>query len=358
MVAEAVLLLQRVAIVAILVNWMVSSSVGEDRPRLPVDRMPPHLLVDKMPLGLNKVRHVPEDNALTEARVGLGRRLFFDPVLSGDGSTSCASCHDPARSFTTDDQLAIGVAGAKGLRNTSSLINRLYGKSFFWDGRATSLEEQALKPIGNKIELASSVDEAVLRLQADATYVNRFREAYGGEVTAENLAKALAGFQRTLLSGDSQVDRFQAGDASALTPDERVGLWIFESRGGCWKCHQGQNYTDELYHNTGVSWGKQPLDLGRFRETQREQDRGRFKTPTLRDIARTTPYMHDGSIATLREVVAFYNRGGGKNSFRDALLVPLDLNDKEIDLLVAFLKSLTGSTRWVTSQLPDAIDAK
>ena len=358
MAAEVVLLLQRVAIVAILVNSMVSSLDGEDRPRLPVDRMLRHLLVDKVPLGLSKVRQIPEDNALTEARVGLGRRLFFDPVLSGDGSASCASCHDPARSFATDDQLAIGVRGTRGSRNSPSLINRLYGKSFFWDGRVASLEEQALRPIENKIELASSVDEAVARLHADATYVNQFREAYGGPVTAENLAKALAGFQRTLLSGDSRVDRFQAGDVSALTSDERVGLWIFESRGGCWRCHQGRNYTDELYHNTGVSWDNQPQDLGRFRVTRQEKDLGRFKTPTIRDIARTAPYMHDGSIATLREVVVFYNRGGGKNSHRDALLRPLKLNDKEIDLLVAFLKSLTGSTQWVTSRSPEAIDAK
>jgi cytochrome c peroxidase len=358
MAAEAGSLLHRVAIVLILVNWQVSSLVGEDRPRLPVDRMPAHLLVDEVPLGLGKVRPVPTDNALSEARVGLGRRLFFDPILSGDGSTSCASCHDPAKSFATDDRLAIGVAGTRGARNSPSLINRLYGTSFFWDGRAASLEEQALKPIGNKIELASSVDEALARLHADRTYVKQFRQAYDGEVTAENLAKALAGFQRTLLSGDSPVDRFQAGDVSALTSDERVGLWIFESRGGCWKCHKGQNYTDERHHNTGVSWGREPQDLGRFQVTKEDQDRGRFKTPTLRDIARTGPYMHDGSIATLREVVLFYNRGGGKNPHQDPRLKPLKLNDKEVDLLVAFLKSLTGSTQWVTSQSPETKDGK
>jgi cytochrome c peroxidase len=357
MAAKAGSSIQLAAIVMVLLSWKGSSLVGEDRPRLPVDRMPAHLLVDEAPLGLAKIRAIPKDNALTEARVGLGRRLFFDPILSGDGSTSCASCHDPARSFSTNDQFAIGVGGVRGPRNSPSLINRLYGKSFFWDGRAASLEEQALKPIGNKIELASSVDEAVARLHADATYVSQFREAYGGDVTSKNLAKALAGFQRTLLSGDSRVDRFQAGDASSLTPDERVGLWIFESRGGCWKCHQGRNYTDERHHNTGVSWGKQPQDLGRFRVTRQDQDRGHFKTPTLRDIARTGPYMHDGSIATLREVVLFYNQGGGKNPHRDALLAPLNLNDREIDLLVAFLKSLTGSTQWVTSQKPDKKDA-
>ena len=357
MPAKALSVLQRVVIAATLGSWIVSSLCGEDRPRLPVDRLPRDLLNDNVPLGLSEGRSLPDDNALTEARVALGRRLFFDPVLSGDRSTACASCHDPAQSFATNEQFAIGVAGARGSRNSPSLINRVYGKSFFWDGRAATLEDQALKPIANKIEMASSVDEVIARLDADASYVHQFRQAFDDEVTANNLAKALAGFQRTLLSGDSRADRFQAGDASALTPDERVGLWIFESRGGCWKCHLGRNYTDELHHNTGVSWSKQPQDLGRFQVTRQERDRGRFKTPTLRDVARTAPYMHDGSIATLRDVVVFYNRGGGKNSHRDKLIKPLDLNDKEIDLLVAFLKSLTGSTQWVTPQ-PKATDAE
>ncbi len=326
---------------------MVPVIHGDERPLLPPDRLPP-VLLGEVPLGLGDERQIPDDNGLTAPRIALGRRLFFDPVLSADRSAACASCHDPAHAFATPDPRAIGVGGARGRRNSPALMNRVYGTSFFWDGRAATLEEQALLPIGNKIELASSVDEAVARLQADTSYVRQFREAYGGEVTADNLAKALAGFQRTLLSGDSRADRFQAGDASALTPNERVGLWIFESRGGCWKCHQGRNYTDERLHNTGVSWGRQPLDLGRFEVTGQEQDRGRFKTPTLRDVAKSAPYMHDGSIATLRDVVVFYNQGGGQNPHRDALLEPLNLSDHEIDLLVAFLKSLTGSTQWVT----------
>ncbi len=322
---------------------------AQDRPRLPVDRLPIRLLGDAVPLGLSEDRQVPDDNRLTESRVALGRRLFFDPILSGDQSVSCATCHDPAHAFSSPDPVAIGVADARGRRHSPALLNRTYGTSFFWDGRAATLEEQALLPIANKLEMASSVDTVVARLRADDSYVTQFRDAYAGEVTPRHLAKALAGFQRTLLSGDSRADRFQAGDASALTSAERIGLWIFESRGGCWKCHQGRNYTDEQAHNTGVSWGRQPLDLGRFEVTGREEDRGRFKTPTLRDVASSAPYMHDGSIATLREVVQFYNRGGGKNPHLDPLLEPLHLNDQEVDMLVAFLNSLTGSTSWTTT---------
>ena len=325
------------------------AAVGDEvvKKRLPADTLPAKLSLDVVPRGLGK-RIVPEGNALTAERVQLGRRLFFDAILSADRSLACASCHLPDRGFASANPVAVGVKNAKGTRNAPTVLNRALGKSFFWDGRADSLEAQALKPIANPLELASDVPTVVERLKKDDRYRNQFLAAYG-DVTAENLARALASFQRVLLSGDSVVDRFQSGDSVDITVEQKQGLWIFESRGGCWKCHSGSNYSDEQFHNTGVSWGKTPLDLGRHQVTKKEQDRGRFKTPTLREIARTAPYMHDGSMKTLEEVVDFYDKGGRKNPHLSPQMKPLGLSDKEKGFLVAFLKALNGSTNWGAS---------
>lgn len=306
------------------------------------DGLPSPLPINSVPLGLVPDFAVPADNALSANRVQLGRRLFFDPALSADRSVSCASCHDPGHGFAENRPIAIGVGGALGRRNTPSLLNRAYGKSFFWDGRATSLEQQSLRPIENPIEMAATVPEVLERLNADESYQADFQRAYNDGITAQNLARALASFQRVLLSGDSPVDRFLAGDRSALTTRQRQGLWLFESRAGCWKCHSGANYTDESFHNTGVSWGQQPVDLGRFEATRKEEDRGGFKTPSLRGVANTWPYMHDGSIASLEEVVQFYNRGGGKNPSLSEDIKPLGLSDAQIGQLVDFLSALSG----------------
>lgn len=315
---------------------------------LPRDNLRKPLPLRTVPKGLHEDRRIPADNALTESRVNLGRRLFFDPLLSADRSISCASCHQPAHGFAGIHPTAVGVAGARGRRNSPSLLNRTYGDSFFWDGRAGSLEEQALQPIENPLELATTVPEVIDRLRADADYPSLFAHAYEGGISAENLARALASFQRVLLSGDSAVDRFLAAETSALTIRQKQGMWLFDSRGGCWKCHSGSNYTDESFHNTGVSWGKVPWDLGRYHVTRQDKDRGRFKTPSLRDVARTPPYMHDGSMKTLEEVVQFYNRGGGPNPYRDQRIKPLGLSGKEVGFLVEFLNALTGSTDWST----------
>ncbi len=314
----------------------------EARPRLPVDTLPRELVLDVVPLGLVE-REVPPDNPLTLARVALGRRLFFDAALSGDQSLSCASCHDPAHAFATTDARAIGYGGLALRRNSPTLLNRAYGRSFFWDGRSGSLEEQALKPIESPQELNAKLDDVVQRLSGQADYVAQFQQAFGdGPITATNLARALAAFERALVSGNSPVDQFQAKNARALGDGARLGLWVFESKGRCWRCHADANYTDERFHNTGVAWGAEPLDLGRFEVTGVPADRGAFKTPTLRDIARTPPYMHDGSIATLREVVEFYNRGGGANPHLDPLMQPLGLTPDEVGFLVEFLEALTG----------------
>jgi len=284
----------------------------------------------------------PKDNPLTPAKIALGRKLFFDPILSRDGSLSCASCHLPEHAFSGTTPVAVGIDGLKGRRNAPTLQNRVYGRTQFWDGRATTLEEQALQPIENPRELGTTVDAALQRLKADADYARSFSEVFKEGVTSRNLARAIASFERSLLSGDSRVDRFRAGDFSALSDSERQGLWLFESRGQCWRCHSGRNFSDEAFRNTGVSWGGDPVDLGRFEVTGKDGDRGKFKTPTLRNVSLTAPYMHDGSLDSLKEVVEFYNRGGGGNARLDPLMKPLELSQADIENLTAFLKALAG----------------
>lgn len=313
---------------------------------IPKDTLPQDLDLKHVPAGLSKRRIIPKDNPLTSAKVELGRKLFFDGRLSDDGSVACASCHRPDRGFASADVRAVGIGGKIGPRNAPSLLNRAYGKSMFWDGRAATLEEQSLKPIASKLELGSNIKDVLKRLNADAGYVKQFKTAFGesGDINAGNLAKALASFQRTLLLGDSPIDRFRGGDPSALTDDERQGLWLFESKARCWKCHSGNDFTDESFHNTGVSWGGEPADLGRFVATGKVPDVGKFKTPTLRGVALTGPYMHDGSIKTLKAVVEFYNKGGKKNPNADPLMRPLGLSTKEQSQLVAFLQALSRTS--------------
>jgi cytochrome c peroxidase len=316
------------------------------RPALPKDTLPAELPLDVIPLGLEPQRPAVQDNQLTTQRARLGRRLFFDPLLSADRTLACATCHDPAHGFASSAPKSAGLLGRIGTRNAPSLWNRAYGKLFFWDGRAASLEEQALRPIENDKELGAGVDEVLRRISADDSYRQQFAAAYEGGVTPANLAKALASFQRVLLSGDSRVDRFQANsDVAALSVSERSGLWLFESKARCWHCHSGRNYSDEALHNTGVGWGE-GSDPGRMAVTKIPTDRGKFKTPTLRSVAQSPPYMHDGSLATLKEVVEFYDRGGGKNPQLDPLMQPLNLSPREVDDLVAFLKALDGVPLW------------
>jgi cytochrome c peroxidase len=220
-------------------------------------------------------------------------------------------------------------------------LNRAYGSSFFWDGREDTLEAQALRPIENPTEMGSSVADVVKRLQESKDYKARFADAFPDGVTASNLGKALASFERLLLRGDSRVDRFRKkGEHDALTPEERRGLWLYESKARCWRCHVGANFTDEGFHNTGIGWAAEPADLGRYAVTKKDDDKGKFKTPTLRGASLTAPYMHDGSLVTLEDVVEYYNKGGIANPNLDAILEPLHLSKDEVRDLVAFLKAL------------------
>jgi len=287
---------------------------------------------------------VPETNPLTPEKVALGRKLFHDTVLSRDRSLSCAGCHVPEHGFTDGRPVSVGVLGRQGERNVPVLLNRSWGRAFFWDGRTTSLEEQVVQPILNPKELDLTLEEAVERLAGDAIYAGEFRAAFGREVNAEDLARALASYVRTILAGDAAIDRYYAGDREALSPEARRGLDIFRGKGNCTACHLGPTFTDEQFHNTGVAWRDGSLrDLGRYLVTKNEFDRGAFKTPTLREVPRTAPYMHDGSIATLEEVVEFYERGGNRNPHIDGELRRLGLSDEEKQALVAFLRSLSGT---------------
>ena len=325
---------------AFLIPLLAMTVVAADPQPIPKDTLPAKLAVDAVPLGLGSPPAIG-DGAAAEARVKLGRRLFFDPILSGDRTIACASCHHPEHGFASAHGLPTGIRGQRLARRAPSLFKRALGKSFFWDGRAATLEEQALMPIEDPREMGSSVAEAVSRLNADPDYRADFTTAFPDGVTAKNLGTAIANFERVLLRGDSKIDRFrQSGDVAALSPDERHGLWLYESKARCWRCHSGPNFTDESFRNTGVGWGREPPDLGRFNVTKVEADRGRFKTPSLRGVALTAPYMHDGSLKTLEDVVEFYNRGGTENPLRDAAIAPLNLSKEEVGALVAFLKAL------------------
>jgi cytochrome c peroxidase len=280
-----------------------------------------------IPLGLDRYLPVPEENPLTRDKIELGRRLFNDRRLSRDGSVACASCHNPNRAFSTPSPVAIGVGRRPSRRNAPALINRAYGRTFSWDGRIASLEEQVLKPIQDPNEMDLTLQEASARVRLDVVTISR----------------ALASYVRSILSGDSPHDRFVNGDRSALSPEQQRGLQIFRGKGNCAACHVGPNFTDEQFHNTGVAWREGRLaDEGRFAISANPRDHGAFKTPTLREIARTAPYMHDGSIARLEDVIDFYSAGGRPNPNVDAEIRPRNFTREETRALLAFLRSLNG----------------
>jgi len=298
------------------------------------------------PPGLDLYMPVPESNPLTPEKVALGRRLFHDPVLSRDFTVACATCHDSRRAFSDALPKAVGIAGQVLGRHAPALLNRGYGRAFFWDGRASSLEEQALQPIQNPSEFGGTLEDAVARLAGHANYPALFRAAFGREPNAEDLGRALASYVRTILAAESPADRFMAGDSSALSPQARDGLLLFRGKANCFACHVSPLFTDEQFHNTGVAWRDAKFaDFGRGGATGKKEEFGAFKTPTLREVARTAPYMHDGSLASLEEVVEFYDRGGNPNPRLDAEIQPLKFSAEEKQALLAFLRSLSGTLR-------------
>ena len=308
------------------------------------------------PLGLPPVP-IPADNPATADTVALGRRLYYDPILSVDNTVACATCHHPDFGFTDGKQFSEGVGGQKGGRNAPTVFNAAYHTTQFWDGRAPSLEKQAEGPVENPVEMAHTLEGVEKKLTADASYRAAFEKAFGpGPITYEKVEKAIASFERTVVSGNSPFDRyFYGGDKSALSKAARRGLEVFRDpkKGNCAECHTiGEKhalFTDNEFHNIGVGVtlgpGAKPklTDLGRYDVTKNEADRGAFKTSSLRNIAQTAPYMHDGSLKTLKEVVDLYVGGGNSNPHLDKEIRELDfLSGRERADLVAFLESLTG----------------
>jgi len=282
-------------------------------------------------------------------RVRLGRWLFYDKRLSADGTVACATCHRPEHAFSEPQPVSVGIKGQKGVRKAPSFINQavtLY-PHFFWDGRAASLEDQAMGPIENPIEMGNTAQAMVEALVRIPGYAHYFREAFGDDaITRERVGAAIAAYERTRMSGNSAVDRWRLQrDEDAVSSEVKLGYELFFDKARCSQCHVGSTFTDSRFHNVGIGWDARTrtcADEGRYLVTEAAADRGAFKTPALRDVTRHPPYMHDGSIATLREVVEHYNRGGRKNPFLSPRIAPLGLDGKEVAALVAFLEALEG----------------
>ena len=303
---------------------------------------------------------LPGDRSL---QIELGRQLFQDPILAADRVTTCATCHVPEHGFTVNNiPTATGRGGIILPRNAPSLLNVGLAKSFFRDGRILSLEEQVWGPLLNPDEQAnSSIEQVMARLEASAAYDRAFKSAFAGQRIAKDLiGAALAAYERSLVAGGSPFDRWYFGnDNAALTPDARAGFGVFQAS-GCGQCHSIErgfaSFSDDSYRNTGIEWARingqlGPLkaisDLGRYAVTGREADRYSFRVPTLRNVALTFPYMHDGSLTTLREVIDFYDSGSGNDSKRDTNLRRLNLSEQQKLELIAFLESLSSGNAEV-----------
>jgi cytochrome c peroxidase len=310
-----------------------------------------HPLEIKAPLGLPPVP-IPADNPPTAETVALGRKLYYDPILSADNSLSCASCHDPRYGFADPRPVSEGMRKQKGTRNSPPVMNAAYFEVQFWDGRAPSLEKQAEGPVANPVEMAHSLSGVEQKLNADPTYREEFAAAWGpGPITYEMVEKSIASFERTVLIANSPFDRWKfGGDEKAVDAAVKRGYAVFtaKDKGNCAACHSvGEHdalFTDNKFHNIGVGVKDEKItDAGRFEVTRNEADRGAFKTPSLRNIALSAPYMHDGSLKDLKQVMDFYIGGANSNSNLDKNIHALDfLTGQERSDLLAFLQSLTG----------------
>lgn len=358
------------------------------------------VLKPELPLGLKageaEIKGLDE-NPLTRAKIELGRQLYFDPRLSSDVTISCASCHAPNHGFAADTRFGVGVGAQEGNRNSPVAYNRILSDAQFWDGRAASLEEQAKGPIANPIEMSNTHEACIECLRGMPGYVAQFKLVFEDGLTIDNVAKAIASFERTLVTGPAPWDYYQELDAfqqqyaadiedlDALKEEDeelyseymalkkaseehpisesaiRGGKLFFSEKAGCTACHLGANFTDEKYHNLGVGMDAAEPDLGRFVVTKVEADKGAFKTPTCRNVSQSAPYMHDGSQQTLEEVVEWYAKGGHPNQWLSEKVKKLDLTDQDKADLVAFMKEgLTGDLPKVAEDrlLPAAEAAK
>jgi len=328
-----------------------------------------------VPVGIRESlwkTRIPPDNQLSATKIALGRALYFDKRLSVDGTVSCATCHDPSLAFTDSKAIAIGAGFIRGARNAPTILNSVFSESLFWDGRAPSLEEQVKHPLMSPFEMGMSTTQSLLeRVSAIPEYQKEFKRVFNSKaITLDAIAKAIAAYERTLLSGNSPFDHFITGNKAALTDSQRRGWELFKGKAKCIECHSYSPtqpvFSDSKFHNTGIAVSDTLLAnllsigptqqtsltttahssdlsaLGRFAVTRRTEDIGAFKTPTLRDVELTSPYMHDGSLKTLIDVVHFYNRGGNPNSHLDQRIQPLKLSDSDINELVEFMRTLTS----------------
>ena len=333
--------------------------------------------------------YIPEDNPLTRAKIELGRQLYFDKRLSGDGTVSCADCHSPATGYGANTQFGVGIKGQTGNRNSPVSFNRILSKAQFWDGRADSLEAQAIGPMANPIEMGNTHEAVVKLIGSNEGYRIQFEKIFGKKPDITLAGKAIAAFERTIVTGPSPYDLYEpvrrllesfpeeladldelktedpdlykqftglkaVADRHPMSEEAKRGRDLFFSqKSNCSACHVGANFADELYHNLGVGMDAANPDLGRYSETKQEKDKGAFKTPTLRNIAQTAPYMHDGSQATLEEVVEWYAKGGHPNPHLSDKIKKLDLTAQDKKDLVEFMKALTGPLpEMETARLP------
>lgn len=285
---------------------------------------------------------IPADNPQTSSKTALGQMLFFDTRLSGDNSVSCSTCHSPDHAFSDGRQKALGIGKNELARRAPSILNAAYNSFQFWDGRAQTLEEQAEAPILNPNEMGMPDDTTLIkRISQIPQYQKSFRQVFGGNISLANVAKAIAAFERTLVTPDSAFDRYVRGDKSALSVEQKRGLILFFDKGACSLCHNGPNFTDNNFYSLGrVSLTA--LDEGRFFITKEPAMRYAFKTPSLRNVVLRPPYTHDGSVETLREMLDLYARGGGDGK-KCSLLRKIDFSEQEKTDLISFLAALTGT---------------
>jgi cytochrome c peroxidase len=344
LVFTGVALSQEAATIQKVASWEASN------PIVPIPDPPLGIGTDKNPPA--KLTDFPDPP--TPERVRLGRWLFFDKRLSADNTIACATCHKPENGFSEPTPVSTGIGGQKGGRKAPSFTNQAWTSlpHFFWDGRAASLEDQAGGPMINPIEMGNKNHEVVVaKIAAIPSYPKYFKQAFGSEeVTIERITKAIADYERTRMSGNSAWDRWRAGDKDAVSDDVKKGHRLFFGNAFCNNCHLEQNFTDSKFHNLGVGWDPETeefADEGRYAVTKVEADKGAFKTPSLRDVSKRAPYMHDGSIKTLRETVKLYSKGGEPNPYLDRKIdrrfaERLDLSEEQITQLVKFMEALDG----------------
>lgn len=302
----------------------------------------------RLPLGLQEqAAWIPDDNPMTAEKIALGKQLFWDKRWSRNGTVACVSCHDPSHAWADPRQFSARFDGKPTPRHSPTLVNRLFSVEQQWAGTRASLEDQAVKASDQTPELL------VKNLGAIRGYQEQFRRVFDTDLTPDGVAKAIAAYERMILSGNAPYDRYRAGEAAALSPAATRGMAVFSGKARCATCHAGFNFTDEGFHNIGVGMD---ADLGRFTVTKVEAHKGAFKTPTLRDVAQRPPYMHDGTLKTLADVVAFYDRGGTPNPWLAVTIQPLNLTAAEQQDLIAFLEALTGQVAKDVSSPPPLPD--